>query len=127
MNEWGLPDPQFKQEALHGVVVPVTLMNDQENRKRATDRDVAQFFGVEVWKALQTHEIQILAYAFRNKTIQVSEAQRLTGRTWATSKKDLDRIVRKGFLMFNPGGYIRDAKAHYSIRLKEDQGIVNVG
>lgn len=122
MNEWGLPDPQFKQEALHGVVVRVTLMNDQENRKRATDRDVAQFFGVEVWKALQTHEIQILAYAFRNKTIQVSEAQRLTGRTWATSKKDLDRIVRRGFLIFNPGEYIRDAKAHYSVRLKEDQG-----
>ena len=90
MKDWGLPDPLFRQEALHGVLVRVTLMNDHETRKRATDRDVAQFFGVDTWKTLQEHEIKIAAYAFRNEQIQVSEAQRITGRTWATSKKDLD-------------------------------------
>lgn len=77
MKDWDLPEPQFKQEALHGVVVRVTLMNDHESRKRSTDRDVAQFFGVDVWRTLQDHEIKIVAYAFRNKEIQVSEAQRL--------------------------------------------------
>ena len=50
MEEYGLPEPVFKQEAVHGVVVRVTLMNDHETRKRSTDRDVALHFGVELWK-----------------------------------------------------------------------------
>lgn len=116
MQGYGLPDPQFRQEALYGVVVRVTLMNDHETRKRSTDKDVAQFFGVEIWKSLQEHEIKIVAHAFRNKTIQVSEAQRLTGRTWATSKKDLERLTRKGVLFFVAGEYARDPKAHYTIK-----------
>lgn len=116
MKESGLPDPVFKQEALHGVVVRVTLMNDHETRKRATDRDVAQFFGVEVWRTLQEHEIKIAASAFRNGTIQVSEAQRLTGRTWGTSKKDLERLARRGIIEFVAGEYTRDSKAHYRLK-----------
>ncbi|MCI0552429.1 MAG: hypothetical protein L0287_15875, partial [Anaerolineae bacterium] len=115
MKDWDLPEPQFKQEAVHGVVVRVTLMNDHESRKRSTDRDVAQFFGVDVWRTLQDHEIKIVAYAFRNKQIQVSEAQRLTGRTWGTSKKDLERLTRKNLLAFVPGAYARDPKAHYIV------------
>jgi len=115
MKEFELPEPVFKQEALHGVVVRVTLMNDHETRKRATDKDVALHFGVDLWKTLQDHEIRIAAYAFRNDTIQVSEAQRLTGRTWATSKKDLDRLTGKGVLTFEPGRFSRDPKAIYRI------------
>lgn len=116
MQEYGLPEPVFKQEALHGVVVRVTLMNDHETRKRATDRDVAIHFGVDLWKTLQEHEVKIAAYAFRNGAIQVSEAQRLTGRTWATSKKDLDKLTRRGVLTFVPGRYVRDPKAMYTIK-----------
>ncbi len=119
MKEYGLPDPVFRQEALHGVVVRVTLRNDQEFRKKATDRDVAAHFGVEVWRTLQDHEVKIAAYAFRNGEIQVSEAQRLTGRTWATSKKDLEKLVRKNILVFVPGQYVRDPKATYLLVRKE--------
>lgn len=115
MNEFHLPDPVFKQEALHGVVVRVTLMNDHESRKRATDRDVALHFGVPLWKTLEDHEIKIAAYAFRNSTVQVSEAQRITGRTWSTSKKDLERMVVKGVLHYEPGKYARDPKATYRV------------
>ena len=116
MKDWGLPDPSFKQEALHGVVVRVTLKNDHETRSRATDRDVAQFFGVEVWRTLQEHEIKIVASAYHNRTVNVSEAQRITGRTWATSKKDLERLARRGILEFVPGEYVRDSKAHYRLK-----------
>ncbi len=115
MKEYGLPDPQFRQEVLHGVVVRVRLMNDNETRKRATDRDVASHFGVSVWKTLEEHEVKIAAYTFRNGAVQVSEAQRLTGRTWATSKKDLERLCRKQVLRFVPGQYQRDPKAHYTL------------
>ena len=121
MKEYGLPDPVFKQEALHGVVVRVTLRNDQESRKKATDRDVAAYFGVDVWRTLQEHEVKIAAYAFRNGEIQVSEAQRLTGRTWGTSKKDLEKITRKGILFFVPGQYVRDPKATYKLVKREPE------
>lgn len=113
MIEYQLPEPIFRQEAIHGVVVKVTLKNDQGSRKRASNADVAMHFGVEVWKKLADHEIKLVAYAYRNGAIQVSEAQRLTGRTWATSKKDLERLVNKGVLIFQPGRYIRDSKATY--------------
>lgn len=115
MTEYQLPEPVFKQEALHGLVVRVTLKNDQGSRKRASNKDVATHFGVDVWKQLEEHEIKVAAYAFRNGSVQVSEAQRLTGRTWATSKKDLERMVKKGVLIFEPGKYIRDAKATYKL------------
>lgn len=118
MEEWGLPEPIFKQEALHGVIVRVTLRNDHLSRKRSTDRDVAHHFGVDTWKMLEDHEIKIAAYAFRNGAVQVSEASRLTGRTWATSKKDLDRLSKKGILVFEAGRFTRDPKAVYKIKQK---------
>ena len=120
MKEYGLPEPVFRQEALHGVVVRVTLRNDHESRKRTTDRDVANHLGVDIWKTLQEHEVKIVAYAFNNKKIQVSEAQRVTERTWGTSKKDLDRLCRKGILQYIAGDYPRDPKAHYTIKSKEE-------
>lgn len=120
MREFGLPEPTFSQEVVHGVLVRVTLQNDSETRKRATDRDVAQFFGVDIWKTLQEWEVKIAAHVFRNSTIQVSEASRLTGRTWQTSKKDLERMVRKGILIFVPGEYTRDPSAHYRLRENDE-------
>lgn len=115
MKESNLPDPSFKQEAVHGVIVKVTLWNDHLTRKRATDLDVANFFGVEAWKKMQEHELKIMAFAYRNKTVQVSDAGRLTGRTWHTSKKDLTRLVNQGLLSFVEGQYERDYKAHYAL------------
>jgi ATP-dependent DNA helicase RecG len=75
MHQAELPEPLFQQESVHGVVVRVTLRNDSETRKRTTNRDVAQYYGVDTWKVCQEHEIAILAYVFRNRTINVSEAQ----------------------------------------------------
>lgn len=113
-----LPEPVFKQESLHGIAVKVTLFNDHLTRKRATDRDVALFFGVETWRQMQEHEVQLAAYTYRNKTINVSDAARVTGRTWSTSKKDLERLLQKGVLDYVPGAYPRDPSAHYRLKNK---------
>ncbi|MBO9354444.1 hypothetical protein GG851_10590 [Bordetella petrii] len=120
MQQFELPDPVFRQEALHGVVVKVTLRNraDHESRKRTTDRDVATFYGVDVWRDLAEHEVAIATYVYHNETIHVSEAQRITGRMWQTSKKDLERLTKKGLLVFEPGNYVRDPKATYRIARK---------
>ena len=91
-------------------------------RKRSTDKDVAAYCGVEKWRSLAEHEIAIIGWAFNNGTIQVNEASKLTGRQWNTSKKDLERLVRKGLLEFKAGRFQRDPKAHYAIidhRVKE--------
>ena len=123
MEAVGLPAPSFSQETLHGVSVRVSLRNDHHSRKRATDRDVAEYCGVDRWKELHEHEVQIVGYAFNNGTIQVVEAERITGRTWKTSKKDLDRLVEKGLLTFIPPRFLRDSSSHYAI-LKQ-QGVLH--
>jgi ATP-dependent DNA helicase RecG len=115
MERWNLPAPQFSQEMVHGVSVRVTLRNDHEVRKRSTDKDVAAYCGVDRWKQLAEHEITIVGYAFRNRRIHVAEAARLTGRAWSTSKKDLDRLVKKSLLTFIPPKKLRDPDAHYQI------------
>jgi ATP-dependent DNA helicase RecG len=111
MQQYRLPEPKFTQEALHGVVVRVILRNN--NRERASDKAVAEHFGVEVWKNLTEAEIKIAAFAFRNRSIHVLDAQNLTGQTWHTSKKTLERLVRKKVLLFEPGKYVRDSRARY--------------
>lgn len=115
MRDYQLPEPLFRQESMHGVVVKVTLKNDQGTRQRASSKDVAMHFGVDVWKELAEHEIKIAAFAFRNNGIQVNDAVRLTGRTWKSSKKDLERLAGKGVLVFKPGTYVRDPKAKYKL------------
>lgn len=119
MERYNLPAPSFSQETMHGVSVRVTLRNDHQSRKRSTDKDVAAYCGVELWKQLTDYEIQLVGYAFNNGTIQVAEAERMTGRRWSTSKKDLDRLVRKDLLEFVPPKFQRDPKAHYKIKPKK--------
>jgi ATP-dependent DNA helicase RecG len=111
MSQYGLPEPKFTQQDLHGVVVRVVLRNS--NRERASDKAVAEHFGVEVWKNLTENEIKIAAFAFRNGEIHVLDAETLTGQTWHTSKKTLERLVKKKVLLFKPGEYVRDSRAVY--------------
>jgi ATP-dependent DNA helicase RecG len=111
MEQYRLPEPTFKQEAVHGVVVKVVLKNN--NRERASDKDVAEHFGVEVWKILTEAEIKIVAFAYRNGAIHVLDAQTLTGQTWHTSKKTLENLVKKKVLVFEPGKFVRDSRSRY--------------
>ena len=113
MSQYRLPEPTFTQEAVHGIVVKVILKNDQGSRKRASDKDVAEHFGVDVWKTLNENEIRIAAFAFRNGAIHVLDAESLTGQTWHTSKKTLERLVKKKVLIFVAGKYPRDSRAKY--------------
>src|ERR1700730_575999 len=44
MQEYGLPEPVFKQETLHGVMVRVTLMNNHE-----TEQPIVTLLYISVW------------------------------------------------------------------------------
>src|SRR5258708_13755809 len=79
MKESELPDPIFRQETLHGVVVRVTSMN--AIRSRAIARDVALYFVIGAWRTLNDVDVAIMGLAFRNNMIHVSDAQPITVRT----------------------------------------------
>lgn len=115
MANWKLPPPEYSEETLHGVSVKVTLRNEILSRERTSEIGVAQYVGTEIWKSLQDYEVNIVAFAFKNGLIYVNEASNITGRTWNTSKKDLDKLVRKGLLNFIRPRFTRDPKAHYEI------------
>ena len=118
MREWQLPEPTFEQESIHGVLVRVTLENHKELRKRVLDKDVVEHFGLNIWKVLSENEKVVAAYAFRNNTVNVSEALRITDSTWKTAKNILERLKNRKLLEFMPGEYSRDPKAHYRIVAK---------
>lgn len=115
MREWQLPEPSFEQEAVHGVLVKVTLRNNKDFRKRVLDQDVVEYFSIDAWRQMNDDERNVAAFAFRNNTVNVSDVQRVIGRTWKTCKNLLDRMAEKRILVFVSGRYARDAKAHYKL------------
>lgn len=114
MLDYNLPIPSFSQESVYGVSVKVTLQNDHHSRKRANDKNVAAYCGVELWRTLREHEVNIIMHAFNNGRIQVNEAVRITGRQWSTCKRDLEKLSKMGLLKF-VSNYSRDPHAHYAI------------
>jgi ATP-dependent DNA helicase RecG len=74
---------------------------------------LAEHFGVDVWKTLNENEIRIAAFAFRNGAIHVLDAESLTGQAWHTSKRTLEKLVKKRVLIFVAGKYPRDSRAKY--------------
>ena len=119
MEEYGLPAPEFVQETVHGLLVRVVLKNDSEYRRRAGATEVIDAFGEELWKLLDEDEQKLAEIAVRNGEINVSDAQRATGRTWHTAKKKLAKMVTKGALIHVHNQSDRDTRAHYRPRLKE--------
>ncbi len=105
MKKTGLPTPSFSQETLNGLIVKVELRNNAEHRRKTTKVDVSEYYGATVSKTLSEEEKQILDIAIRNGDINVSEAQRVIGRTWDTCKKRLEKLKKKGLL-----DYVYDKK-----------------
>jgi len=116
MSGYKLPEPTFRQETANGLVVKVILRNDLHNRKRATERDVAVYFGVELWASLSEQELEVAAYLFNNKEVQVTEVERMTGKHWRTSKRLMDSLVTKGVAVYIPGKFNRDPRAVYRLK-----------
>lgn len=114
MSEYGLPPPTFRQESMHGVVVKVILKN--ANRGPYSNSDVANFFGETIWQSLSEEELAVATHVYRNKTVQVTEMQRLFGGTWKTNKKRLETLVRKGVVVYENEGLVRSPTAVYRLR-----------
>lgn len=76
---------------------------------------MALHFGADIWNKLNELELKIVTYVFQNGKIHVSDAQRLSGNTWITSKKNLEKLVAKGMLLFESGDSVRNPKSRYRL------------
>lgn len=117
MQKSALPAPIFAQREVGGAQVHVTLKNDVEHRKEFLDATAIQVIGENVFSQLTELEKLIINYLAEHKRIDVSTAQRLTGRGWTSADKVLKKLTNEGILdRVSPLGKVRDPKAHFVLR-----------
>ena len=123
-----LPEPEFKQQEIGESQVRVTLRNNVKHRKAWVDSDVAQFLGARIAQQLNTDERRCLNHVAEHGKISVSDAQRLTGKTWPASRKMLIRLTEIGILDHNRRqGMERDVTARFVLRKKwASRGLIQI-
>lgn len=100
MLEMDLPAPEFIQTEVGDAKVRVVLRNNIASRKAWIDSDIAAVLGAKLVSILSEKEKAVLNFVAVHNSINVSEAQRLTGHNWHTSKKLLTRLCEKGILHY---------------------------
>lgn len=98
MRSMDLPAPEFIQHDLQGVVVRVTLRNNIAARKVFVDSDAAKLIGEAIFRSLTEDERQVINHLAESSTVNVSDVQRLTGRSWPYARKLLARLAAKGIV-----------------------------
>ena len=115
MTGMDLPAPEFSQDAVGSVLVRVTLRNNISHRKVFIDAHAVRIVGEAIFETLNEQQRRIINFVAENQTINVSEVQRLTQRSWPASKKLLMSLVEKGILehVRRRPMLDRDPKAHF--------------
>ena len=86
------------------------------------DTDVARIVGASVTSQLTTSEKIIVNFLIVSGKVNVSEAQRLTGHTWHTAKRVLDKLTRQGILEYVHRPKVKvDRKAYYVLRIPKPE------
>ena len=117
MKEHGLPEPEFSERKVSYELVRVTLRNNIKQRKVWIDADASALIGEAIFESLSEHERRAINFVAENESINVSQFQRLTGRSWASAKKVLLGLVEQGILEHRCRSDLdRDPKAHFVLR-----------
>lgn len=117
MLEQELPEPEFRQDTVGNAIVRVTLRNNIKQRKVWIDADIAPMIGAQVASGLSEDEKRCINFIAEHDKISVSDAQRLTGKTWPAARKMLDRLVNIQLLEHKHRDDIdRDPQARYVLR-----------
>jgi len=98
MSQMNLPLPEFVEKDHGYAVVRVTLRNDLKHRRVWVDSEASAIIGEALSRQLTQHELRVINWIAENKSINVSQVQRLTEKTWPASRKLLDRLAEKGIL-----------------------------
>jgi ATP-dependent DNA helicase RecG len=96
MNAMRLPMPRFEQKQINAGLVQVTLQNDIKHRKVWVDKDATEVVGSVLAELLSDHERRIINFVAEHGKISVSQAQRLTGKSWPAANKILKGLKQKG-------------------------------
>ena len=114
----GLPKPEFEQKEINYALVKVTLRNNIALRKVCVDKDATEIVVVAIFNTLTQDERRVINFIAEMGNISVSQAQRLTGRTWHSAKKLLVGLIQKGILkdVRNPKLKDRDPGARYYLK-----------
>ncbi|MCA0360030.1 MAG: putative DNA binding domain-containing protein [Armatimonadetes bacterium] len=114
MQKSELPPPEFREEVTANAQVVTTLRNMIQQRRVWIDSDVLSLVSAQLANSLSQEQKRCLNFCAEHGQISVSDAQRLTSRSWPSSKKLLESLVKMGVLRFErKGGGERDPKARY--------------
>lgn len=112
-----LPAPEFTQEEVGTHQVHVTLRNNIEARKEFLEAGALKLIGEAVFEQLEQSEKQVINFVAERGNINVSDANRLLRKDWATAKKILDALVDKKILIRQSrSNKPRDPSARYVLR-----------
>jgi ATP-dependent DNA helicase RecG len=117
MEDSNLPHPEFQQKDTGHATVRVTLRNDIKHRRVWIDFDASKLVGEAKSSGLTQDEHRAINFAAEHESINVSQFQRLTGRSWKSAKRTLSRLVESG-IHVHKRDLERDPEAHYVLKRK---------
>ena len=119
MSAMNLPLPEFVEKDQGYAVVRVTLRNDSKHRKVWVDSDASAIVGETLSKQLTQHELRVINWVAENKSINVSQVQRLTEKSWPGARKLLERLAERGILEEKRRPWLqRDPQAKFVLKQK---------
>jgi len=123
MAKLNLPEPEFTQKEIAHALVQVTLRNNIKQRKIWIDSDASAIVGEALSRILTENERRVINFLAENDSINVSQVQRLTRRSWPYSKRLLEKLCKMGLLLHHKRSHLdRDPQAFYSlIRLEKEK------
>jgi len=118
MSAASLPVPEFAERSGdYSHKVRVTLRNSVKQRKVWVVSDVNTLIGEQLAKGLSEFEKLAVNFAAEHGRINVSQLQRLTGKSWPSASKCLKTLGEKGVLEFHHRAFIeRDPQAFYTLK-----------
>jgi ATP-dependent DNA helicase RecG len=120
MKAANLPEPVFAEKQIDFSRVRVTLKNNIDQRREWVDTDAVAIVGAAIAASLGEDEKRILNFVAENKTINVTQAVRITSLAWETAKAKLEALADRRILeRVHRTDIERDPKAHYRLTGKD--------
>ncbi len=117
MATMNLPVPEFEQKQSGHAAVRVTLRNNIKQRRVWIDFDASTLVSKELIPELGQDEHRAINFAAEHGSVNVSQLQRLTGRSWKSAKRLLNRLAEKDVLdHVHDTQKERDPDAHYVLK-----------
>ncbi|HYL76807.1 MAG TPA: ATP-binding protein [Bryobacteraceae bacterium] len=117
MADMNLPHPEFRQKDMGHASVRVTLRNDIKHRRVWIDFDASTLVGEALSRDLSQDDHRAVNFVAEHRSINVSQFQRLTGRSWKSAKRLLLRLSEKGiFEHIHKADMERDPEAHFVLK-----------